>query len=362
LYEKILKPIFFLFDAEHVHDFFKWFGECLGRFSLTRWAVRKCCDYEHPALESRVAGLNFKNPVGLAGGFDKDVRLTQIIPAVGFGFMEVGAVTRYPFGGNQGMHVARLPKDQAIIVYYGLKNIGAEAIEKKLHRLTFAIPVGLNIAKTNREDIKGEKSVEDYAATFRMLAKYFAYVTVNISCPNAQDGRLFQEPQLLDRLLAALSKEKKEGPVFLKISTDLTNEEADKIIATCEKYPFIDGFIVGNLTKRREILSLKSSPEELNRIPKGGISGKPIRSFSTNLIRHIYKQTQGKYTIIGLGGVFSAEDAYEKIKAGASAVQMVTGMIYKGPMVIKRINKGLVQLLERDGYSHISEAIGKEAQ
>lgn len=359
MYEKILKPIFFFFDPERVHDFFRWFGEWLGRFGLSRWIVQKFCGYEHPALRTRIAGIDIKNPIGLAAGFDKDVRLTQIMPSVGFGFMEVGAVTRHPYGGNKGMHVARLPQDQSIIVYYGLKNIGAEAIVQKMQHLKFAIPVGLNIAKTNRADIKGEKSVEDYVSTYRMLAKYCAYATINISCPNAQDGRLFQEPQLLDSLLAALSKENKQGPVFLKVSTDLTLEELDKVLAVVEKYSFVDGFVVGNLTKRREILCLKSSPEELNRIPLGGISGKPIRDLATNMIRHIYRKSAGKHLIIGLGGIFSAEDAYEKIKAGASAVQMITGLIYNGPTVVKNINKGLVKLLARDGYQHISEAVGK---
>ena len=359
-YERILKPIFFSFDPESVHVFFRWFGELLGRFALSRWIVKRFCDYEHPALRTRVAGIDFKNPVGLAAGFDKDVRLTKIMPSVGFGFMEVGAVTRYPYGGNTGMRVARLPEDQSIVVYYGLKNIGAEVIEQKLQHLKFEIPVGINIAKTNRADIKGEKSFEDYAATYRMLAKYFAYVTINVSCPNTQDGCSCQEPRLLDNLLAILAKEKKYGPIFLKISTDLSLKEIDEILAVVEKYPFVDGFIVGNLAKRREILRLKSSPEQLNLVPQGGISGKPICDLSTKLIRHIYQKTSGKYVIIGLGGVFTAEDAYEKIKAGASVIQMITGLIYCGPMVVKNINKGLVKLLARDGFAHISDAIGSQ--
>jgi dihydroorotate dehydrogenase len=360
MYENILKPIFFRFDPEHVHDFFVWFGEKLGNNSFGRWLVGIFCEYDNQALHTRVAGLNFKNPVGLAAGFDKDVRLTQIMPSVGFGFMEVGAITHHPFGGNKGRRLARLPEDKSLIVYYGLKNIGSEAIEKKLKQLQFKIPVGINIAKTNRMDIKGEKSAEDYAATYRMLAHYFAYVTLNISCPNAQDGCTFQDPALLDELLAAIAKEKKVGPVFLKLSTHLTAQEVDDILAVVEKYSFVDGFVIGNLSKRRDILHLKSPPEKLNVIPRGGISGKPIKEISTNLIRHIYRKTKGKYTIIGLGGIFTAEDAYEKIKAGASLVQIITGLIYGGPQTVKKINKGLVALLARDGYAHISEAVGKE--
>jgi dihydroorotate dehydrogenase subfamily 2 len=292
------------------------------------------------------------------------------MPSVGFGFMEVGAVTHYPYEGNKGLRVARLVADNSLIVYYGLKNIGAEAIIKKMPRLRdaagqFAIPVGVNIAKTNRADIKGLASVEDYAASYRMLSPHFSYVTINVSCPNAQDGTLFQDPAMLDGLLAALAREEKKVPVFLKISNHLSMAEVDDILAVVGKYPFVDGFVIGNLSKRRNEIVFKSSPEQLNVIPQGGISGAPIREMSTNLIRHVYSRTNaagGKYIIIGLGGVFTAEDAYEKILAGASLVQMVTGLIYGGPTVVKRINKGLVKLLARDGYAHIAEAIGAEGK
>jgi len=227
----------------------------------------------------------------------------------------------------------------------------------------FAIPVGVNIAKTNRADIKGPASVEDYVASYRMLAPHFSYVTLNVSCPNTQDGVQFQDPRMLDTLLAALANEKKYCPVFLKISNHLGNEEVDGILAVVAKYSFVDGFVIGNLSKRRDHLSLKSSPEKLGVIPEGGISGMPIRELSTELIRHIYAHANaagGKYIIIGLGGVFTAEDAYEKILAGASLVQIVTGLVYGGPMAVRRINKGLVKLLRRDGYAHVGDAVGKE--
>jgi dihydroorotate dehydrogenase len=372
MYESLLKPIFFKFDPERIHDFFTAFGEELGKFSLTRAIVGFFCKYENPALRTRVLGIDFANPIGLGAGFDKDIRLADIMPSVGFGFMEVGAITHFPYEGNQGLRLVRLPEDQSLIVYYGLKNIGADAIEKKLRtrdsrrrsgfggQAGFGIPTGINIAKTNRADIKGEKSAEDYAATYRQLAKYFAYVTLNVSCPNAQDGCTFQDPQMLDGLLAVVAKEKKYGSVFLKISSHLELKEVDDILTVVKKYPFVDGFVVANLSKRRDILNFKSSAERLNLIPEGGISGRPMRDLSTNIVRHIYQKTNGKYTLIGLGGVFTAEDAYEKIRAGASLVQMVTGLIYGGPTAVKRINQGLVKLLRRDGYKNISEAVGKE--
>ncbi len=173
MYEKILKPILFRFDPEFVHDFFTAVGAMLGASALTRWIVRASCDYEHPALATRVVGIDFKNPIGLGAGFDKDVRLTKIMPAVGFGFMEVGAITHFPYEGNPKPRLARLPDDTSLIVYYGLKNYGAEAIEKKLKKLKFTFPVGINIAKTNRADIKGDRSVEDYVATYKHARALF---------------------------------------------------------------------------------------------------------------------------------------------------------------------------------------------
>jgi dihydroorotate dehydrogenase len=359
MYESFLKPLLFLFNPEFMHDSFVAIGQVLGAVPGGKQIVRAFCGYEHPSLKTNVLGIDFKNPIGLAAGFDKDVRLTKIMPSVGFGFMEVGAVTQFPYAGNPGRRLVRLPEDNSIIVYYGLKNIGATAVEKKTSRLLpFGIPVGLNIAKTNNADIKGEKSVEDYVMTYRVLAEHFAYVTLNISCPNAGDGRLFQDPQMLDSLLAAFAKEKKHGPILLKISNDLTTQEVDTVLDVVLKYSFVDGFVVGNLAKRRDAVQLRSPASRLNLLPQGGISGAPVKELSTNLIRHIYRRTNGKYVLIGLGGVFTAEDAYEKIKAGASLVQIITGLIYGGPMVVKRINKGLVELLARDGYHHVSEAVG----
>ena len=186
MYDSFLKPILFRCNPELMHDVFVGFGGFLGAVPGGRQAVRAACDYEHPSLETEVRGISFRNPVGLAAGFDKDVRLTRIMPDVGFGFMEVGSVTQFPYAGNPGRRLVRLPDDRSIIVYYGLKNVGAEAVRRKLpHLLPFRIPTGLNIAKTNRADIKGERSIEDYAATYRMLGSFFSYATINVSCPNA---------------------------------------------------------------------------------------------------------------------------------------------------------------------------------
>ncbi len=358
MYKRVLKPILFKFDPELVHDTFIRLGNLLGKTRAGRSAISYFCKYDNKILHTTVCGIKFTNPVGLGAGFDKDIELTNIIPSVGFGYMEVGAITRLPYEGNSGLRLARLPQDESLIVYYGLKNIGAVKIEDKLKNLKFSFPVGLNIAKTNRADISGDKSVIDYVETYKMLSKYFSYVTINISCPNAQDGCTFQDPVMLDSLLSSLSKEKKSCPIFLKLSTHLSQSEVDSIIDIVNKYHIIDGYITGNLSKKRDILNLKSSKDRLDLIPNGGISGKPVKDLSTNLIKYIYRKTQGKYVIIGLGGIFTAEDAYEKIRAGASLVQLVTGLIYEGPTVVNRINEGLVKLLKRDGYASIQQAVG----
>ncbi|MEK7117877.1 MAG: quinone-dependent dihydroorotate dehydrogenase, partial [Patescibacteria group bacterium] len=318
-YQKIVKPILFFLEPEFVHDCFIVLGEFLGRFWLTRKIVRQICFYEHPMLETEVCGLKFANPVGLAAGFDKDARLTQIIQAVGFGFMEVGAVTQFPSKGNPGRRLLRLPEDKALIVYYGLKSAGARAIYEKMEKIDIKIPTGVNIAKTNHSDIKGEKSVDDYVSTYRLLASHFSYATINISCPNVQDGCTFQDnPALLEKLVAALQGIKKGAPVFVKISNSISEAEVDRVLEIVSRYSLVDGFIITNLAKDRASLNLKSPKKILDALPQGGISGGPIRQKSNHLISYVYQKTKGKYAIIGVGGVFTAADAYEKIKAGAS--------------------------------------------
>lgn len=360
LYSRIIRPTLFLIEPELIHDIIIVVGSLMGKVPPLRRLLRTMLAYEHPALETTVCGIEFKNPIGLGAGFDKNLNLIETIPAVGFGGMEVGAITALPCVGNPGRHMVRLPADKSIVVYYGLMNNGAERALPRLTSRSHAIPVGINIAKTNDSSIKGEASLMDYVATYRLLAPHADWATINVSCPNSGDGCTFQEPLMLDMLCEKIEKENKVCPVFLKISSDLSTEEVDSILVVAEKYTFIDGFIVGNLAKDRTKLTLVSPKERLDILPDAGLSGGPMKGLATNLIRHIYQKTKRKYVIIGLGGVFSAEDAYEKIKAGASLIQMVTGLIYGGPQVVGEINKGLVELLKKDGYKNIREAVGAE--
>jgi len=358
LYRHIAKPLFFRVDPERVHDGITVIGRMLGSNPLTRAFVSSALSFSHPALEQNILGVRFPNPVGLAGGFDKDARLTKILPAVGFGFMEIGSVTGEPCAGNPGRRLWRLPNSRGLVVWYGLKNEGCVAVSKRLDGRAFRVPLGTNIAKTNSPETADTKpGIADYVKTFQAFANIGDYFTVNVSCPNAFGGEPFSDPDRLDALLSELDRVETEKPVFIKLGADISNDDLDAIVNVADRHR-VHGFVLSNLTKRRtrkEIIS-----EELTGINVGGISGRPTRRASNRLIARLYRRAGDRYVIIGLGGIFSAEDAYEKIRLGATLVQLITGMIFEGPQLIGEINRGLVKLLEQDGFSHISEAVGSE--
>ena len=359
-YRGVLKKIFFKIDEEKMHDRMTRFGKILGSNIFTRKLTSLCLNFSDPMITQNIRGITFKNPVGLAAGFDKNAELTKIVPSVGFGFMEVGSITGEPCEGNLKPRLWRLPKSRSIIVYYGLKNDGAEAVSKRLTNKKFRIPVGISIAKTNSpETIDPEKGIADYVKAARAFLNIGDYLTINISCPNAYGGQPFNDPRLLEKLLAEIVKLNITKPIFLKMPPDLALETIDKIVALADRYN-ISGFICANLTKNRN--NPKIMNDEISRVPKdkGGISGKPTEDMANKLISYIYKKTGEKYVIIGCGGIFSAEDAYKKIRLGASLLQMITGIIFEGPQVISQINLGLCELLKKDGFKNISEAVGAD--
>lgn len=344
-YKIILKPVLFRIDPEVVHDTMIRFGAVLGKYGITRGLTRMMFFSSHPSLEQHILGIKFTNPIGLAAGFDKNAELTDILPAVGFGFAEVGSITGEQCNGNPKPRLWRIPEKKSLRVYYGLKNDGAEAISQKLEGRQLAMPIGVSVAKTNcQATIDTQAGIADYIKAAEAFQDIGSYVTINISCPNTFGGQPFTDPEKLEQLLTAFDKLNLKKPVFLKLSPNLTLEEIDAIIATAKQHK-IDGFICSNLSKKQKG-------------EKGGLSGKAVEADANALIRHIYTQTNGEYVIIGCGGVFTAADAYNKIRAGASLIQLITGMIYLGPQQISEINRGLVQLLRKDGYSSISEIIG----
>lgn len=355
LYQNLLKPVYFAFYPETIHDSMVKFGVVLGASPITRRLTGLMFGYSNKKLETEVCGIRFKNPIGLAGGFDKNAQLTDILPSVGFGFIEVGSITGEPCTGNPRPRLWRLKNSKSLLVWYGLKNDGCEVLSKKLKNKKFSVPLGINIAKTNSEDtVDTQKGIDDYVKAFKMFADIGDYFTVNISCPNAFGGLPFTDPVRLDKLLSALDKISTKKPIFLKFAPDQTFAEIDGLLKVVDKHR-VHGFIATNLTKNRNSKKIKDAVPSND----GGMSGKVVEELSNDLIAYLYKKTKGKYVIIGLGGVFSAEDAYKKIKLGASLVQLITGMIFEGPQVISEINRGLVPLLEADGYENISQAVGK---
>jgi dihydroorotate dehydrogenase len=345
-YAHFLKPIFFKMDPEFVHDRFTFMGRLLGSNPVTRGLTRVLFGYSHPMLEQTILGIHFKNPIGLSAGFDKDGLLTKIIPCTGFGYEEMGSITGEPCEGNPKPRLWRHPDKKALRVYYGLKNDGAVAIAKRLKKQRFAFPIGTSIAKTNcKETCETEAGIQDYAKAFTAFAHIGDYFTINISCPNAFGGQPFTDEDRLEKLLTALDQIPTQKPIFIKLSPDLTHSELDTIVDCASRYT-VHGFISTNLTKKHDL-------------GLGGLSGKAVEDLSNEQLKYLYKKTRGKFVLIGCGGIFTAKDAYEKIKAGASLLQLITGMIYQGPQSISEINRGLVHLLKKDGYSSLQAAIGK---
>lgn len=359
LYTKFLRPILFKMDPEFVHDLFLLIGRILNFFTITRWATWLKYGYSNKMLEQKIAGIKFKNPVGLAAGFDKNARIINLMSSVGFGHTEVGSITAKPCSGNPKPRIWRHTDKKALRVYYGLVNDGVEKIAahltKQRNKRKFNLPLGISIAKTNcRATADTKVAIADYVKSFKELHKLSDYMTINISCPNAYGGVPFTDHARLDKLLRALRKVKTSKPIFLKMSPDINDKALDEAIALAKKYK-LAGFVCTNLSKK----FIKEGP--------GGMSGKAVEKASNEMIRKIYKKThdpttsKSPFTIIGVGGIFSAQDAYKKIRLGASLLQLITGMIYEGPQLIGEINRGLVVLLKRDGFKNISEAVGIDA-
>lgn len=358
LYVWLIKPILFRFNPELVHDHITKLGYWLGQYRLTRWLIGQLLYFKHPMLQQTIAGILFSNPVGLAAGFDKDAYLTNILPAVGFGFEEIGSITAESCVGNPKPRLWRLPQAKSIVVYYGLKNDGCAAVVQRLRHKSFSIPLGISIAKTNNvTTVERKMGIADYKKTYQAFvqAGLGDYFTINISCPNVYGGEPFIEPVALAQLLCELRTIDNDKPIFLKLPAELNDEQLDALVDVARQYT-ITGFICSNLVKNRSHPALRN----LTLPAQGNFSGKVVEELSNQQIEYLYAHYGREFVIIGCGGIFSAKDAYKKIKLGASLVQVITGMIYEGPQLISQINRGLVQLLQADGYSNIAEAIGKE--
>ena len=336
-YKSIVRKILFQFDPEAVHHFTFKMIKFMLKIPFAPAIVKSRFGFEHPSLEREVFGLKFKNPVGLAAGFDKNALLYDEFAQYGFGFVEIGTVTPKPQPGNPKKRLFRLKQDEAIINRMGFNNDGADQIVARLKKKRSDVIIGGNIGKNKATP--NENATEDYMICFEKLFDVVDYFVVNVSSPNTPNLRALQDKEPLTELLNALqsrntSKEKPK-PILLKIAPDLTDDQLLDIIDIVQDTG-IAGVIATNTTISREGLS------SANRKETGGLSGKPVRERSTEVIRFLAEKSGKSFPIIGVGGIHSAEDAKEKIEAGADLVQLYTGFIYEGPGLVKEINRSLV--------------------
>jgi len=341
---KRLRALLFLFPPESVHHFSMFILNGISAMRTGRYLLRKLFAVPDPALRKTFSGLIFRNPLGLAAGFDKNALYLQSLETLGFGFVEIGTVTPMAQSGNPKSRLFRLKKDEALINRMGFNNDGVDIIrarlknwkEKSAESGNTTMLVGGNIGKN--KNTANDMAWQDYAICFEKLFPYVDFFVVNVSSPNTPGLRELQEKESLRKILTGLQDlnldQARKKPLLLKISPDLTYEQLDDVIGLCMEIK-LDGLVVSNTRITRE--GLHTSAEELSRIGPGGLSGRPIRERSTEFIRYISQKTEGRIPIIGSGGIHSAADAKEKMTAGASLVQIWTGFIYEGPGLVKRI-------------------------
>jgi len=336
MYKAVIRPLFFLFDPEKIHHFTFSFIQFICKIPGVPGIIRSFCVVNDSRLERKVFGLTFKNPVGMAAGFDKDAKLYKELSHFGFGFIEIGTLTPKPQDGNPKKRLFRLKADQAIINRMGFNNEGVLAAVERLKKNS-GVLIGGNIGKN--KVTANENAVEDYKICFNTLFDYVDYFVVNVSSPNTPNLRELQDKEPLKKLLNTLQGQNASKPVrkpiLLKIAPDLTDEQLLDIIAII-KDTKIDGVIATNTTISRE--GVKS----MNINELGGLSGKPLANRSTEVIRFLVEKSNKAFPIIGVGGIHSVQDALEKLNAGADLIQLYTGFIYEGPKLVKDINKAIL--------------------
>jgi len=352
MYNYLVRPLLFRFTPDYAHEATIKSAASIGKNKWLLKILKSVYSYKNPALEQKIFGLTFQNPVGLAAGFDKNGTTIAFMESLGLGFIEIGSITANPSTGNPKPRSFRLPKDKSLINRLGLNNEGAQTISRRLKNVDPSVPIGINIAKTHDPSIEGKRAIEDYKISFKFIKDFADYITLNISCPNTREGKTFEDPGTLDALLTELEigKDASLPPILVKFSVDLDNSELVRLIEVCENHA-IDGYVAVNTSSKRN--NLTTSPKEIKRIGRGGLSGRAISSRSTDIIKQIHSATKGEKTIIGVGGIFSSQDAIEKLRAGADLLQLYTGLVYNGPGVVKEINQGIAFYLKEKGLSHI---------
>lgn len=354
MYRFLTKIVFLVIrDPETAHEAALLFLRVLGISPLKNIAGL-FTRVRHPSLEQSVFGTFFETPVGIAAGFDKEGQTIGGLEALGFGYVEAGTVTKYPQEGNPRPRIFRFPEDRALINRMGFNNKGAGAMARRLKHFRRTLPLGISIGKSKRAE--NDEAAQDYRFSYERLYEHGDYFVINVSSPNTPGLRELQDKKFLVDIVSTFneyrSRQAVRKPLLVKIAPDLSYEAIDEVLQVCREHT-VDGIIAVNSTVSRKGVSEKAAGVA------GGLSGEPIKAIATEIIRYIHKKSP-ELPIIGVGGIFNAEDAYEKIKAGASLVQVYTGFIYEGPGIAAEINRGLVKLLNQDGYKNISEAVGRE--
>jgi dihydroorotate dehydrogenase len=345
MFYNLIRPMLFISNAESAHNMSL---RALSLLPLPRPGK------SNPALQQSVAGLTFPNPVGLAPGYDKNAEVAEPILRMGFGYTEVGTLTPLPQSGNAKPRLFRLVEDKAVINRMGFNNDGQAAAAQRLKKLRAAPqpgPIGINIG-ANKDS---EDRINDYVLGVRAMEQYADYLTVNISSPNTPGLRALQDKSALDDLLSqVMAARKGTTPIFLKVAPDLETADIDDIVEISMKQN-IDALIISNTTISRPALKSRHAHET------GGLSGAPLRDLAQHRLRDFRVASGGKIPLIGVGGIASAQDAYARIRAGASLVQIYSALVYEGPELAAKINKGLLALLKQDGLDNISQAVGLDA-
>jgi len=339
LYQKALKPILFRMSPDTVHELFLALGEMAGRLAPKRWFFSLLYGYRGPDISKTVDGITYRTPVLLSAGFDADGRLTRILPSLAFGGEEIGSVTAEPCAGNPLPRMTRLIRNKSLVVYKGLRNKGVDALIARLRR-TPRVPgfvLGVSIARTNTPEASTnvEAGIRDYVESFQKLNAAGAgdYYTINISCPNSFTGETFTKPALLAQLLPRLREIPCEKPVYLKMPINIPWGQFAELLAIADKNE-IQGVIIGNLNKNYGDLAY---PEDAPGEFRGGLSGAPTFALSNELIKKTRAKYGTRFTIIGTGGIFTPEQAMQKFAAGADLIQLVSGMVFEGPGLMRKI-------------------------
>ncbi len=345
MYKLLIRPIFFLFDPEVIHHFTFSAIRIFFKIPGIPFLIRSLYQFEDKRLERNLFGITFKNPVGLAAGFDKNAVLYNELANFGFGFIEIGTVTPKGQVGNPKKRLFRLKSDKGIINRMGFNNEGLEAVIEQLKKNRGKLIIGGNIGKNT--NTKPEDYTKDYLECFKALHPYVDYFVLNVSCPNVGSHAKLTDKDYLEELITEVQKANKilsgrapSKPVLLKIAPDLNQIQLDEIVELIANTK-IDGVIASNTSVDRS--GLKADPKRLLEIGNGGLSGQPIKDKSTQVIKYLAEKSGKAFPIIGVGGIHSAQDALEKIEAGADLVQIYTGFIYEGPKLIRKINKAILK-------------------